>query len=284
MKRIIISLLSLTLCFNLTFAQSNSSTIYSQEQTKKEESDYAKFDALLEEFYNILLHETNEEKSKQLNSLIESCEDKELRTHVATHIFENYRTSRIMGEETVAILIYDKWFRSKELELKGEFTQLEAQLFADFNRSSLIGMQAPKIELFSPCGRKITIPAKDKKSVLFFYDSSCAKCQLEAKVLPQVLDKVDFKLELLAVYVGTDRKAWREFRKKLKFSNKNIKVKHLWDPEIQSDYQRLYGVTGTPRMFFIMEDSEILARRLEVENLQEIIGYISLVYGQEKEQ
>jgi len=37
-------------------------------------------------------------------------------------------------------------------------------------------------------------------------------------------------------------------------------------------------------VFVVWKDGEILGRRLEMENLQEIIRYINMLYGQEKEE
>ena len=45
----------------------------------------------------------------------------------------------------------------------------------------------------------------------------------------------------------------------------------------------MYGITATPKMYVVLEDGEIIGRRLEVVNLQEIIYYVTLVQnGPEK--
>ena len=119
--------------------------------------------------------------------------------------------------------------------------------------------------------------------MLFFYDTSCAKCRLESELLPPVLDGVKFPMDFYAVYTGTDRGEWRKFRRRLKTGNDNVSIIHLWDPEMDSDYQLMYGITATPKMYFVLEDGEIIGRRLEVVNLQEIIYYVTLVQnGPEK--
>ena len=123
----------------------------------------------------------------------------------------------------------------------------------------------------------MTVPVPGRKAVLFFYDTSCAKCRLESQLLPPVLDDVKFPMDFYAVYTGADRREWRGFRRRLKTKNRNVKIYHLWDPEMDSDYQLMYGVTGTPKMYFVLEDGEIIGRRLEVVNLQEIIHYVTLV-------
>ena len=44
-----------------------------------------------------------------------------------------------------------------------------------------------------------------------------------------------------------------------------------------------YGIFSTPKVFVAMEDGEIIGRRLEMDNLLQIIQYINILYGEEKE-
>lgn len=238
---------------------------------------YAGLDSLLTEFYAALIPEDIEVKNAEMDRLIETCHDSLTRQHVTLQIFNHYMHARIMGEEAVAIHVYDEWIASGKVSTRSEFERMEADIFATFNRNSLLGMKAAEVTLRKPGGAKMTVPVPGRKAVLFFYDTSCAKCRLESQLLPPVLDDVKFPMDFYAVYTGADRGEWRGFRRRLKTKNRNVKIYHLWDPEMDSDYQLMYGVTGTPKMYFVLEDGEIIGRRLEVVNLQEIIHYVTLV-------
>jgi len=238
-------------------------------------------DSLLTQFYDALTMEPNSVKCTEMDNLIGTCRDSLSRQHVALQIYDHYRASRLMGEEEVAIYVYDTWFKTGLVKPRSEFENMDMQLFCNFNRSTLIGMKAPQVSLFRPNGKKATIPEEGTVSTLMFYDTTCAKCRLEVQVLPNVLATVDFPMNFYAVYAGSDKASWRRFRKNFKFGNRNVKVIHLWDPEMESEYQRLYGVISTPKMYVALEDGEIIGRRLEVVNLQEIIHYISATYGKE---
>ena len=241
-------------------------------------------DSLLTQFYGALAMEQNSVKCAEMDGLIDTCRDSLARQHVALQIYDHYSHSRLMGEEEVAIHIYDKWFKTGLIKSRSEFEDMDMQLFCNFNRSTLIGMTAPQVSLYKPCGGTVTVPQGGKVSVLFFYDTTCAKCRVEVQVLPRVISEIDFPVEFYAVYAGADKASWRRFRKNFRFRNKSVHVTHLWDPEMESDYQRLYGVISTPKMYVALEDGEIVGRRLEVVNLQEIIHYISAVYGKETQQ
>ena len=244
---------------------------------------YAPLDSLLTQFYGALAYEENDVKCSEFDGLIASCTDSLMRQHVALAVFDHYRYSRIMGEEAVAVHIFDEWIDSGKVQPRSEFELFEAERFALENRSTLLGMSAPQLTLRTPCGGRRTLPATDRASVLFFYSPGCSKCRLETYALPSVLAQVQFPMYFYAIDVDADRKEFKAFRKALKSSNRNVKMIHLWDPENESTLLLDYGVFSTPKVFVVWE-GEILGRRLEMDSLQEIIQYINMLYGQEKEE
>ena len=243
---------------------------------------FAPLDSLLTQFYGALLPADTDEKNAEFDALIGSCADSLTRQHVALAIFDHYRFSRVMGEEAVAVHVYDEWIATGKVQTRSEFESFEAERFALENRSTLIGMPAPQLTLRKPCGGRVTLPRADRAAVLFFYSPGCAKCRLETYALPTVLADVEFPLDFYAIDVDTDRRDFRAFRKALKTDNKNVRMIHLWDPKNESTLLLDYGVFSTPKVFVVWE-GEILGRRLEMSSLQEIIHYINLLYGQEKE-
>lgn len=244
---------------------------------------YAGLDSLLTQFYAALEREEVPEKNAEFDRLIDSCRDSLTRQHVALSVFDHYRFSRVMGEEAVAVHIFDEWIDPGRVETRSEFELFEAERFALENRRTLLGMTAPKVTLKKVCGGKKTIPADGRISVLFFYSPGCAKCRLETQVLPSVLAEVQFPMNFYAVNTDADRRAWKAFRKALGTSNRNVRTIHLWDPDSESTMLIDYGIFSTPKLFVAMEDGEIIGRRLEVENLLQIIQYINILYGEEKE-
>lgn len=54
----------------------------------------------------------------------------------------------------------------------------------------------------------------------------------------------------------------------------NVSVTNLWDPSLNSDFQRKYGVLKTPQMFLIGKDGVILGRKLDVPALESMLANI----------
>ena len=245
---------------------------------------FAKLDVMLEKYTAAIERESFDVKKAESDFLISSVSDSTTTQHIALWLYDHYKDSPLMGDEAVAIHIYDNWFKPGTIQMRSEFDRFDAELFTSFNRSTLLGMKAPEVTLKKPCGGTVTIPRNGTYSILFFFDTSCAKCKLESQLLPSILEKADFPCTFYAVYCGHDKKAWRQFRRSFKVKNKQLKTVHAWDPEIESDYLRLYGVISTPRLYFADTDGVILGRRLELESLAEIIHYICDYYGQTQKQ
>ena len=243
---------------------------------------FAKLDTMLSNYTQAITNESTDVKSAECDFLISSVKDSLTMQHIALWLWDKYKDSELMGDEAVAIHIYDNWFKDGTIAMRSEFDKLDADIFTAFNRSTLLGMKAPTVDLKTPCGRKVRIPQDGSHSILFFFDTGCAKCQLESKVLPGIIEKVGFPTKVYAVFCGHDKAQWRKFRRTFKVRNKKVGIVHAWDPELETDMLRLYGVISTPRLYFTDTDGEILGRRLEPESLAEIIQYINAYYGQKE--
>lgn len=241
---------------------------------------FARLDTMLTRYTDAIVLESIDVKKAESDFLINSVNDSLTTQHIALWLYDHYKDSPVMGEEAIAIHLWDNWFKPGTIKMRSEYERFDADLFATFNRSTLLGMTAPTVSMKNPCGCKIEIPQEGSYSILFFFDTSCGKCKLEAQLLPQVLERITFPTKFYAVYCGHDKKEWSKFRGSFKVRNRHVKIVHCWDPEIESDYLRLYGVISTPRLYFTDTDREILGRRLEIESLDEIIHYICDYYGQ----
>ena len=244
---------------------------------------------MLERYYEAMLPMELSEKESECDFLINSCRDSLVRQFVATSILKHYMDPPLMGEEAVAIYLYEKWFDSGIVKFGDEADAFFSEMFYTFNRQSLIDMPAQPIDLYDMRGNIHAVPSHGAPCVLFFYEPTCSKCQLFIQRLPLVLEAVDYPLNFYAVNTGSDENAWHGFVDKFSIRDGKVKVMHLWDPEIESDYQKKYGVTSTPKMFFIDEEGIILGRRLDVEALDQILSIYrdyykttnKLSYGQE---
>ena len=234
----------------------------------------AALDAKLSEYLEVLAPQVQRVKEGECDFLIESTEDSLLRQRIALKVYDWYITSHVMGDESVAIHVYDKWFASGKVKMLSDIDLMNAGVFADFNRSSLLGCTAPRLSLQNMGGGLEQAPAEGRISVLFFYDTSCTKCKVETILMKQVLQSGKHSFDFFAIYTGTSQSEWEAFiDKNYSFETPGVTVHHLWDPELTSDFQRLYGVLQTPRIFMVAPDGEIIGRGLDTEATIKLLTY-----------
>ena len=254
MKKVIFIMLSLLLAVTLS----------------AQNADSSKFEALglkLEEYYDALKHESLAVQQAECDFLIESTDDPVLRQFIAQDIYRHYINSPVMGAENVAVYVFDKWFAPGLVEMDPA-ELLGAKVYAEFNRRSLIGAKAQPLEMETLDGERIEIMGSDhsgKYSILYFYDVDCSKCKVESILLRNFLSVHDFPVDFYAIYVGDNRQQWESYAA----ARLGVEgAKHLWDPQLESDFQRKYGVLQTPRLFLVAPDGVILGRGLDVDALE----------------
>ena len=243
----------------------------------------------LDEYTAVLEREPVETKCGEADFLIESCTDSLIRQFTAIRLYGHYVSSKLMGDEAVAIHIFDRWFATGEVRMRNELDLMNARIFAEFNRQSLIGNKAPELALEDISGKREVIfgdgSYSDRVSVLFFYDSGCPTCRMDAILLRNVLGDGRYRLNLYAVYTQQSRQDWESFADEyLDIENPEVRVRHFHDPEVQSDFQRKYGVLQTPMIFLVSRDGTVIGRHLDVPALVQLLDIYCkpYVYGNEE--
>ena len=246
----------------------------------------ASLDAKLGEYVAAIEPAGPDAQIEECDFLIESCSDSLVKQYVALRLYDHYFSSKIMGAESVAIHILDRWFFTGEVKMPNDVDLLNARVYADFNRSSLLGAQAPRLDVRNMAGEGVTlydVPSK-RYSVLYFYDTGCARCKIETIKLRSLLETEEYPIDLYAFYTGDNEDAWREYvGERFVLDAEGVNVVHLWDPEIDSDFQRKYGVLQTPKMFLIRPDGKIAGRDLDADALGQMLSSlfaeVTLTYG-----
>lgn len=277
MKKII-SVISFLLCFFISGAQQLDSLAEASLSSK------------VKEYFEALKYESLDVQMAEADFMIELSSDSLIRNHIASEIYNHYSVSPVMGAENVAIHVFDRWFSDGTVRMRDEMDYLNAKMFAEFNRSSLIGKKAQSLVMEAMDGsvkELFTSGNPGTYRVLFFYDTACPKCKVETILLRNHVIVGSFPVEYYAIYTGDDRKAWEEYvSERFVTDSVNPGFTHLWDPSMASDFQHKYGVIQTPRMFLVDPDGVIVGRGLDTENLSlllhSIFDEVELTYGRDE--
>ena len=251
-------------------------------------------DEKIAEYTAAIERESVQVQKEECDFLIGSSTDSLVRQHIALRLYDHYMSSKVMGAEAVAIHIFDTWFLPGKVSMGDELDLINARVYADFNRQSQIGMPAPELTMHTMDGDVVelfrhgnTVEADQRHSVLFFYDTGCAKCKVESILLAHLLEDEDYPIDFYAIYTGGNKDSWQKYvSERFDFHTSKMKVNHLWDPEIDSDFQRKYGILQTPRMYLVRPDYVIKGRGLDTYALalmlNEIFAHPDLTYGNQQ--
>ena len=245
-------------------------------------------DKKLQEYFKGIEAEDLEIQKVECDFIIGSAQDPALRGIIAEKVYDHYQQSPRMGAEGVAVYVFDKWFAGAKLKMSDEIKQLNAQIFADFNRSSLLGCTAPELKMETMQGDSLTVfPSSNKRyKVLYFYDTDCAKCKVQTILLRNLLNIKDYPVDFYPIYAGGNKDAWMKYSSgHLEVTAPKTTVTHLWDAQLNSDFQCKYAVLQTPRLFLVGPDERIVGRGLNAEALEimldDVFAEKQLVYGTE---
>lgn len=255
--------------------------------------------AKLGEYLDAIRTEPVEIQNREADFLIGSCQDSLVRQAVATEIFRHYMDSDIMGQEAVAVHVFDRWFRDGSIRMKTADEEMAARIFCDFNRSSLIGMKAQELELQDMAGNTVVLFPSDTSEthdvpagtprwkILFFYDTGCPKCRMESIMLRNILDNGNYPVDLYAIYTQDNRQAWLDYSEEnFSLTAPETRVYNLWDPDLDPDMLIRYGIIQTPRIFLVSPDGIIRGRGLDSMALEELLKKLlaerTLDYGSEE--
>lgn len=236
----------------------------------------AALDSKLSEYFDALELLPARAKIEECDFILDSCTDSLIRQYAAVRIYDHFLGSKVMGDEAVAVHMVDDWFVPGKVSMYNDIDFLNAKVYAQFHRNSLIGMKAPELTFLTSDGGDATVPCKGKVSILFFYDTSCSKCKLETLKLRSVLEEISFPVEFYAIYSGIYQDQWAEYiDTRWNLAPENVTLHHLWDPELDSGFQMEYGVLQTPQMLLVDAKGVIVGRGLDSEALVKLLPSVA---------
>ena len=212
-----------------------------------------------------------------------------LKPYIALQIFNLFKEAEIMGQEAVAVEIAKRYLLNDKSgsieEMLGYETYFGIMAFVQMNEHSLIGMQAPQIELPDSLGCLHSIPecgegadeASPSLQLFYFYTSNCSSCRATTPLLAELLQRYSgIPIKIYAIFTGSSRSEWMsECAKFSLIKNPLVERIDLWDPEVESNFPLLYGVISTPQMLLTTDKGIIVGRRLTPKSLEQLLEAIN---------
>lgn len=213
---------------------------------------------------------------KASDYIIAFSNDTLIRSALAGHLFNRFATSAIMGQENVAIHIAKNYFLNGKLRWQGEGGLAMLKFYVEFNENSLIGMDAPELQLFGPDKRPLSLRSiQSRYTLIYFFDDECNACKEGFPELKDIVEQYGYlNLSVYAVFTKSDPAKMNNFITE-KFGSAGNGVEQGWrfvqDLTNESDYNRLYNVLKTPQIYLLDAKKKIIGRGLDNNALKSLL-------------
>jgi thiol-disulfide isomerase/thioredoxin len=222
--------------------------------------------------------------------------NKETFKYVVFYLTNTYETSEIMGMDAVFVHMANTYYKTGRAYWVDTTQVRKIGERADILGPLLIGKVAPNLTLPDTLNKPQTLHAINKPhTILVFWDPKCGHCKTTIPKLYALYDsllKHGHAVETYSVCIEPDEKTLNDFIRENKLTWINV---HVLEPKWEN-YQKFYDANGldyiknkylvdqlnlrigydiysTPVIYLLDEKKQILAKKLDVEGLRELLKY-----------
>jgi len=224
------------------------------------------FHKKLEQYFTKVLYQHPDTIVKEADIFIlKTHPNKETFKYAVWYLTYKYETSKIMGFDEIFVHMVDNYYAKGEAYWADSSVVKSLTKRADALRPILIRKTAPELILIDTNGAFLSlhhVPAK--YMVVMFYELDCGHCKDEIKELKAWYEDNDLGLEVFAVCTDTSLTKWKKHIKEYDLNWINVNGTRSITP----DYHDLYDIRMTPTLFLLDREKNIIAKRLNTEQLR----------------
>ncbi len=229
------------------------------------------FKKKINDYLNDMIIQQPDTVFREAVNIIEKSKDSRAMFRYLVSTFFNYTLeSKIMGMDKAFVNIAKKYYLSGRADwvdpeamekIKEEVVKLQY---------NLIGMKAQELKLPSMDGGTLSLyETKAPFTLLLFWEADCGHCK---KIVPgiktELLDKFKpYGLKVFAVHTQNKKDEWEKFVIEYNLFD----FINCWDPHNQTNYRIYYNVFTTPTIYLLDKDKKIIAKKLDVEQLTDLL-------------
>lgn len=231
------------------------------------------FDRKLKEFFNTALMQQPDTMAKYADAMLEKVAyDDELFKYITHFCTYNFETSKVMGMDAAFVHMVENYYMKDRTPWMDSTSLAKVTERALRMKPTLLGNRAPQMRLHDTTGTRFTslYDVQADWTVVYIWDPECGHCKKEN---PKVVDFYErFQDRGVKVYsVGNphENEEWIEYLRKHEDMNKLINVSD--SPEHPSPFRTYYDVHSTPVVLLLDKDKKIVAKKIGIEQLEQIL-------------
>jgi peroxiredoxin len=209
---------------------------------------------------------------EQLVAQIPSIEDSEYYKFFVNWVALNYEPTKttLMDAEAVWVHMIKNHFTYERAFWSDSTNTYALQLRADEMGNSLVGQPGPNVKAPDPNGQiKAIYDLEAPYIVVYLYNPDCEHCQEQTPVLVNLYRQWQQQrpplVDVYAIAIDTEDALWRDYIRKTAMNWTNV-----YDPTNRAIYKTYY-VNVTPEVYVLGPDRKIIAKNLNVSQINEVI-------------
>lgn len=198
--------------------------------------------------------------------------NKEMFKYVVWYITYVYETSKIMGFDAVFVHMVETYYMTNQCEWMSKTTLDNITKRAMKLKPILIGKEAPPMIMQDTSLQLQSLYAITAKyTVVLFWDYECGHCKTEVPKMVEFYHKkkAELGLEVFAVCTDTNMAEMKKFIRKNNMPFINVNGPRALTPH----FAETYDIYSTPVIFLLDEKKKIIAKRIDAEQIEEIINF-----------
>lgn len=192
----------------------------------------------------------------------------ELFKYTVWWITNHYETSKIMGMDAVFVHMVENYYTKEKAFWVDETTLFKISDRAKVLKPILLGKVCPNIVLTDSTGEYHSLHnVKKEYTIVYFWDPDCSHCKTVTPILKDIYGRNKADIEVFAVCVEIEIDKWKKYIKENELDWINVA-----DPNLRNNFRHDFDISTTPQIFVLDKDKKIIAKRLDVEQVEEFIN------------
>jgi peroxiredoxin len=192
----------------------------------------------------------------------------ELFKFVVWYIVNTTERSNIMGMEKAFVHFAENYYLAGKTWWASEPVLKKMDERVRTLKRVLLGVKAPELQMWDTSKQVTSLhQVKADYTILIFWDYECGHCK---KIMPGLLsyyhEMRDQGVRVFAVCTKTDLDKWKNYITENKLDWINVNGGYS-----VNRYDTLYEIMSTPIIFLLDKEKKILAKKIELDQLKEII-------------
>ncbi len=225
----------------------------------------------LDYFFKRMIPQQPDSVIIQMESLLNRPMADTIKTTVLAYLLPFTFESKVMGMEKAFVWLAENYFVDGKANWIDAETMntIEEQYY--LNRYCLVGNKGYNLKLTDHNGASFDLYQSNADyTLLLFYDISCGSCKKVVEQLKENSSKLFLAgVDVVALNTEQNRQKWQDY-----IQTQEIDQWHnVMDQEGTSNFFTLYGIQSTPTIYLLDKDKTILAKKLTVDQVFEVINH-----------